>query len=263
MRNALVSATILAITSFAQAAEPVVINAVIRDFQANGVEFESLNWNTRTPAAFFAFDQNNKLEKGIAGPIRSPLDATGVPVYSPSREPGFYNTMPRQTVFDALWDDTDQSIRLDVPLTFSPIGGQTHRYASANFFPINGRGFGSQHAGHNYHFSMHLRFSFFYAPGQSIYVESDDDLWLYVDRRLALDMGGIHGTYAGHLDLDTLNLIPGQTYALDLFHTERNTFGSAFVLETNLLSATPEPTFIACPLIALLLIHRRPPVPRR
>lgn len=103
--------------------------------------------------------------------------------------------------------------------------GQPVNYAGANyFFPFNpaGQTVASNEAYKlNYMFGMQLELPFnLTADRQSTVVNADgttkkvdtvfrfagdDDIWVYIDGKLVLDMGGSHGTVAGAIDFTTGN----------------------------------------------------------
>ena len=62
----------------------------------------------------------------------------------------------------------------------------------------------------------------------------DDDLWLFVNGQLALDLGGLHPALEGSVVMDSLGLVPGETYPMDIFHAERRTNASNFRIVTNI-----------------------------
>ena len=66
----------------------------------------------------------------------------------------------------------------------------------------------------------------------------DDDLWVFINKRLAIDLGGLHSQQTDTIDLDDeaarLGLTRGTVYSLDLFHAERHTNQSNFRIDTNL-----------------------------
>ena len=68
-------------------------------------DFEVVDFGSSTPAGFFANNQNNKIEKGIVGPLGTNLGLDGKPVYFSDRAPGFYNTVTSQATFDQWFND--------------------------------------------------------------------------------------------------------------------------------------------------------------
>jgi fibro-slime domain-containing protein len=124
-------------------------------------------------------------------------------------------------------------------------------FNSQFFFPVDGAGWGEPgtpggdgpYLGddgrlHNFDFTTELHTKFRYMGGETFRFEGDDDLWVFVDRRLVIDLGGVHSAEAAAISLDAvatmLGLAKGQTYALDLFQAERHTTGSHFHFETTL-----------------------------
>jgi fibro-slime domain-containing protein len=55
---------------------------------------------------------------------------------------------------------------------------------------------------------------------------------------LAIDLGGVHPSLTGSIDLDAraaaLGITKGQVYRLELFHAERHTSASHFHIDTTL-----------------------------
>ena len=113
---------------------------------------------------------------------------------------------------------------------YSPKGG---------FFPIDGQLFGNSAANgsHNFHFTteIHARFVYNALAGQMFKFTGDDDVWVFINGELVVDLGGTHRSTPQFLDLNRLGLTHGDTYVLDLFHAERQTNASNFRFQTNLI----------------------------
>lgn len=86
----------------------------------------------------------------------------------------------------------------------------------------------------NFFFTLETHAEFEYVTGQHFYFRGDDDIWVFIDSELVVDLGGVHFPIEGSVDLDTLGLIPGKTYSFSLFFTERNCCGSSFRMVTSI-----------------------------
>jgi fibro-slime domain-containing protein len=107
------------------------------------------------------------------------------------------------------------------------------------FFPIDGKLLGAKaplNEGllHNYHFTFELHTVFKYQTGQVFRFRGDDDVWIFIDRQLVVDLGGIHVAGERSVDLSQLGLVDGQQYPLDGFFAERHITDSNFAMETSL-----------------------------
>ncbi|RYZ07403.1 MAG: fibro-slime domain-containing protein [Myxococcales bacterium] len=86
----------------------------------------------------------------------------------------------------------------------------------------------------NFGFTTELHTSFRYAGGEIFTFRGDDDVFVFVDGKLVVDIGGVHGPTQGTVMIDQLGLAKGSVYTLDLFQAERNPTGSNFRIETTL-----------------------------
>lgn len=152
-----------------------------------------------------------------------------------------------QPSFDQWYRDTpdvNQTFTIPVTLEDDGTGTGTLVYDNAAFFPIDDKGFGNT-AGqqHNFHFTTEGHVKFGYVAGQKFTFRGDDDLWIYVNGKLALDLGGMHMPIAATIDFDAqaaeLGIRPGGTYQMDIFHAERHTDQSNFRIETNIRCFEP------------------------
>jgi fibro-slime domain-containing protein len=122
-------------------------------------------------------------------------------------------------------------------------------YDSNAFFPLDGEGFGNSGVAlgeveHNFHFTFELHMTFTYRPGDVFTFEGDDDLWVYINDELALDLGGPHPPLEGEIALDSLGLVEGDEYPIDFFHAERAEWESNFRIETSLQFTNCDPIII-------------------
>jgi fibro-slime domain-containing protein len=116
--------------------------------------------------------------------------------------------------------------------------GNTLTFFSDAFFPLDGEGFDNQGNSHNFHFTTEVHTTFQYNGGEIFRFTGDDDLWVFINGRLAIDLGGLHGPDSAEVVLDDaaddLGIATGGIYPLDLFHAERHTSQSNFRIDTNL-----------------------------
>lgn len=111
------------------------------------------------------------------------------------------------------------------------------------FFPINGDLYGnSPNQSKNFGFTYELSTQFVYKAntGQIFTFTGDDDVWVFIDGKLVVDIGGVHSAVSQTIDLDRLNwLQDGQKYSFKLFFAERHTTQSNVRIDTtiNLMNA--------------------------
>jgi len=147
-----------------------------------------------------------------------------------------------------------------ITLSETSPGSGIFSYSNGAFFPIDGMLLGNYGwSGHNFHFTYQIHATFGYAPGagQVFRFAGDDDVWLFFDKKLGIDLGGVHSTAGRSVNLDTL-FGPGKAagnYDFDFYFAERHTSGSNFHIETSLdlvsTPAVPEPETYALMLVGL------------
>jgi fibro-slime domain-containing protein len=180
------------------------------------------------------------LQPGLVAPDLGPDDT---PVFS--AVPGASSIHSAASF--AEWYRTTPGVNMegDAPLAFAVSSPGVDTFDEESFFPIDGRLLGNQGRLHNYDFTLALMVSFTYRGGETIRIKSDDDSWLFLNRKLAIDLGGIHQGIARSVDLDqqsgALGLVKGTQYPLHLFYAERHVVSA--VLRIDL----PASDFDVCP----------------
>ena len=197
------------------------------------------------------------------GTVLADLGTDGKPVYNPANVAGNYPQngnsggvgLTGKTEFDQWYRDT-QGINIPYLVGFDlvPSGdGKTSIFSSRMYFPVDGVGFdvtgcsdsnyGHDNKRHNFRFTTELHTKFKYLGGEIFSFFGDDDVWVFINKNLALDLGGVHSRMEGTVNLDAkanaLGLVIGQVYSMDLFQAER--FGS----ESN-FEITTSMTFVDC-----------------
>jgi fibro-slime domain-containing protein len=131
-----------------------------------------------------------------------------------------------------------------VNIWFAPRGNGLFTFQSLYYFPVDNAGWGDpgltadDHKLHNFSFTTELHTRFAYNGGETFSFQGDDDVWVFINNRLAVDVGGLHPPETVAIALDAsapqLGIVKGSTYNLDLFHAERHTPQSTFKIDTNL-----------------------------
>jgi len=86
----------------------------------------------------------------------------------------------------------------------------------------------------NQHFCFESHADFYYDPAQEFYFSGDDPIWVYIDRKLVIDLGGAHMAAPGHIKLNTLGLTEGNLYPIDIFFCDQRTVNSNVRITTNM-----------------------------
>ncbi|MCB1996764.1 MAG: fibro-slime domain-containing protein [Burkholderiaceae bacterium] len=228
-------------------AATISLNATVRDFCSSAY--------TAVQGCTPHQDFNNNGTGSRPGAVKATLGADGKPVYNNPTTSG--DIFSGAANFDQWYRDTpgvNQTIATTLELTETSPG--IYQYLSYAYFPIDGLGWGNQGNSHNYHFTMELHTTFTYQTGQVFSFTGDDDVWVFINDQLVIDLGGIHGAASQSVNLDTLNLVAGENYDFDFFFAERHLTGSNLRITTSIAfddnNNVPEPGTLALAALALV-----------
>lgn len=202
------------------------LRAVVRDFRSGEKDGQPKHPD---------FEAKVAIDPGI---VTSMLGADQKPVYAG----GTQGTTSTKENFDQWYRDVpgvNMTFEKSIPLTADGARPGVWVYDSDAFYPLaNDEGWGNQYLDHNQDFTTEIHVRFPYRGGERFTFRGDDDLFLYVNGRLAVDLGGVHDALTGTVDLDAragdLGLQVGKMYQMDIFQAERHCCQSTFHLETTL-----------------------------
>ncbi len=175
------------------------------------------------------------------------LDADGKPIRN-SNAPacnGLTTMIASQDSFEHWYRNTNLNDTYLRTLTLELTTGNTYQYETDRFFPVDGVGdtfpcadnpyasWGCK--GDNYWFTSEIRYLFRHDPSESriLYFRGDDDVWVFVNGQLAVDLGGTHEPREGSVAISAardFGMEAGRLYEIVVFHAERHPVDSNYLL---------------------------------
>jgi fibro-slime domain-containing protein len=227
------------------------LTGTIRDFSIHG------NWTGHVGNGHPDFETYEG--NGRNGMVLNTLGSDGKPVYNPDNDNMSanykqYAATPRTATIRFTKDKTsfDQWFRnvegvnhaKSHSITLTKDANDIYTFDSAannseGFFPIDDFGYQKEGKSHNYGFTYEIQSEFTYKPGQTFTFSGDDDVFIFINGKLALDLGGLHPRQEHTIDLDAmatqLGIEPGKTYPLSFFYAERHTGQANLKIQTSIV----------------------------
>jgi fibro-slime domain-containing protein len=205
----------------------------------------------------------------VTGIVKDTLGDDREPVYNPDVDTTKSMTTNADD-FNSWYHDSKYSKVIIDKLTLTSQADGTFVYDNSGvyrngawttpaFFPLDDRGWATppdgpeipflgtcdqDRAEHNFSFTSEVRYWFEYQGGEALSFTGDDDVFVFLNGKLAVDLGGVHVAANGSITLDPattagqFNLTVGKIYEIVVFQAERRQSRSSYKLTIGKFNRT-------------------------
>ena len=232
--------SVLPVSVFA-AGRSTSLDVTIRDFKQDGKLFEGNNEGWDTIMENMIQPKLGTDRKPIFSDPKSPTQPISLWQKWGQESPvalndlhALFNDVPGKNMTTAkqltLVEDADGYFSIDKRASTGNDG----------YFPIDNELFGNEENDHNFHFSMELHSNFTYKGTEDFTFSGDDDVWVFINGVMVVDLGGVHNEQTKEISLPdlvkdgTLKIKKGDYVPFDIFFMERHTSESNLYIRTNI-----------------------------